>query len=75
MILFDDYKWTHAKHIGREATDGITVRNLGEDEINQAHIELIFNLLVIQSEEYSNFEIQDNWWAWAQKIYIRVTKN
>ena len=66
-ILFDDYKWTHAKHIGREATDGITVRTLGEDEINQAHIELVFNLLVTQSKEYSNFEIQDNWWAWAQK--------
>ena len=37
-ILFDDYKWTHSKHKEREATDGVTVRSLGEDEINEAHI-------------------------------------
>ena len=66
-ILFDDYTWTHGKHKDRKVTDGITVRSLGVDEINQAHIELIFNLLVVQSNEYSNFEIQDSWWAWAQK--------
>ena len=53
--------------MGRISTDGITIRSLGEDEINQAHIELIFNLLVVQCEEYSNFVVQDNWWAWAQK--------
>ena len=78
-ILFDDYKWTHSKHVGRESTDGITIRSLGEDEINQAHIELIFKLFVVQCEEYSNFVVQDNWWAWAQKTRtgsrkVRYTK-
>ena len=65
--------------MGRESTDGITIRSLGEDEINQAHIELIYNLLVVQSEEYSNFVVQDDWWAWAQKTRtgsrkVRYTK-
>ena len=66
-ILFDDYLWTHGKHDGRESTDGITVRSLGNEELEEPHIKLIFELLVMQSGEFSNFKIQDNWWAWAQK--------
>ena len=66
-ILFDDYLWTYGKHDGRESTDGITVRSLGNEELEEPHIKLIFELLVMQSGEFSNFKIQDNWWAWAQK--------
>ena len=50
-----------------ESTDGITVRSLGNEELEEPHIKLIFELLVMQSGEFSNFKIQDNWWAWAQK--------
>jgi predicted O-methyltransferase YrrM len=66
-ILFDDYGWSHAKHAGREATDGITLRGLSEQEISEPHIEKIFKLLVMQHGAYSNFLLQDGWWAWAQK--------
>lgn len=67
-ILFDDYQWTHSKHVGREVTDGISVRSLGDDEVSQPHIERIFKLLIMQHEKFSNFMVQDKWWAWAQKI-------
>ena len=66
-ILFDDYGWTHAKHVGREATDGISIRSLSEDEINTPQIEAVFRLLVMRHPSYSNFKLQDGWWAWAQK--------
>ncbi len=66
-ILFDDYKWTHGKHPEREQTDGITIRSLSDEEINEPHIEAIFRLLVMQHPAYGNFEVQDDWWAWAQK--------
>ena len=66
-ILFDDYAWCHAKHEGRLSTDGISLRSLSEQEISEPHIEKIFNLLVMQHAHYSNFTLQDGWWAWAQK--------
>jgi predicted O-methyltransferase YrrM len=66
-ILFDDYAWSHAKHEGRLSTDGISLRSLSEQEISEPHIEKIFNLLVMQHAHYSNFTLQDGWWAWAQK--------
>lgn len=66
-ILFDDYAWTHAKHVGRDSTDGISLRGLSEQEISEPHIEKIFKLLVMQHADYSNFLLQDGWWAWAQK--------
>jgi predicted O-methyltransferase YrrM len=66
-ILFDDYGWTHARHQGREATDGISIRSLSDDEIQTPQIEAIFRLLVMRHPGYSNFKLQDGWWAWAQK--------
>lgn len=66
-ILFDDFGWTHFKHRDREQTDGITIRSLSEQEIAEAHVANIYRLLVMQHPGFSNFELQDNWWAWAQK--------
>lgn len=66
-ILFDDYRWTHARHRHKVQNDGITVRSLGPDEIEQPHVEKIFRLLVMQHERFSNFVLQDRAWAWAQK--------
>lgn len=66
-LLFDDFKWSHGKHKGREQTDGITVRSLSHEEVETAHIEAIFRLLVMQHPAYGHFEVQDDWWAWAQK--------
>jgi predicted O-methyltransferase YrrM len=66
-LLFDDLKWFYGKVEGREASDGVTLRSLSQEEVNEAHIELTFRLLVMQHPGYCNFCIQDEWWGWAQK--------
>ncbi len=68
-ILFDDLQWTYAskRGEGKKKSDGIVIDDMGSDEIDQPHIELIFQYLVMQHPEYANFRIKDNWWAWAQK--------
>jgi hypothetical protein len=67
-ILFDDYGFTYEKYLKRrEVLDGISLRQLGPDERAEAQIEQIFELLVRQHPSYSNFLVQSNCWAWAQK--------
>ncbi|TAF63263.1 MAG: hypothetical protein EAZ55_14230 [Cytophagales bacterium] len=65
-LLFDDYSWTFA-HSGKNVSDGISIRNLGEEELNTPHIQLIFELLVKQHPDYEAFKVEDNEWAWARK--------
>jgi len=65
-ILFDDYDWTYAS-INETVTDGVNHRDLGDDELNTPHIELIFKLLILQHPNYSNFTIYNNNWLFAQK--------
>ena len=66
-ILFDDYRWTYARHQHKPENDGITTRSLSAEEMETAHVELIFHLLVMQHAGFSNFVLQDGAWAWAQK--------
>lgn len=68
-ILFDDLKWTYSSKLSRGKThsDGISLREMGEDELNTPHLELIFNLLVMQHQDYSEFNIIDDWWGFAHK--------
>jgi len=67
-ILFDDYNFTYEKYLKRrQVLDGISLRELGPDQLVEAQIEQIFNLLVRQHPSYSNFIVQSNCWAWAQK--------
>lgn len=68
-ILFDDLQWTYAskRAEGKRKTDGISMLTMGEDELNQPHIELVFELLVMQHPDYSDFTIKNDWWAWAHK--------
>jgi predicted O-methyltransferase YrrM len=66
-ILFDDYDWTY-EATGRACTDGINHEELGEDERTSPHIELIVRLLVMQHSDYSQIRIQDEVWAWVQKL-------
>ena len=70
-LLFDDLQWTYARKQGegKSSSDGIDLRAMGPDERNEPHIELIFQLLVMQHPAYANFRIKDNWWAWAQKTH------
>ncbi len=69
-IIFDDYRWTYAESErgGASATDGVTHRNLSEEEINTPQIKEVFHLLVMQHPNYHNFKIHGvGDWAWAQK--------
>ena len=66
FIVFDDYKWTYAKY-SKNNLDGVTIREMSDDQIRQPNIELVFQLLVMQHPNYSNFVVDEDW-AWAQKI-------
>ena len=68
-FLFDDLQWTYAskRKEGKQKSDGVVIDAMGADEIEQPHVELIFQYLVMQHPDYANFLIKDNWWAWAQK--------
>ena len=68
-IVFDDLQWTYMSKLkeGKKKTDGVFMLDMGPDELNQPHIELIFQLLVMQHPAYSNFKIKDDWYGWAQK--------
>ena len=68
-IIFDDYSWTYARaDTKRAATDGITHRTLSDAERETPHIREVFELLVVQHPNYSNFIRLNNDWALAQKI-------
>ncbi|MDA3920246.1 MAG: class I SAM-dependent methyltransferase [Salinisphaera sp.] len=68
-ILFDDYDWRYAdaQAKGKTATDGISIRELSADQIEQPNVAAIFDLLVVGHPDYANFKVQDKSWAWAQK--------
>lgn len=68
-IVFDDLQWTYASKLneGKKKSGGVSMLEMGSDELSQPHIELIFQLLVMQHPSYANFKVKDNWWAWAQK--------
>jgi predicted O-methyltransferase YrrM len=69
-ILFDDFKLTYnsvKRQSGVDSIDYISLLEMGEDELNTPHIELVFRLLVMQNPNYSEFKIEDEWWAWARK--------
>lgn len=68
-IVFDDLQWTYMSKLreGKKKTDGVFMLDMGEDELDQPHVELIFKLLVMQHPDYSQFTVKDYWWAWARK--------
>lgn len=68
-IIFDDYGWTYAgADATREATDGITHRELSDEERRTPQIREVFELLVVPHGSYSNFVVEDHRdWAMAQK--------
>ena len=66
-ILFDDLNWSYLL-AGHSVCDGIAVDSLSEDEREEAHIDRIFRLLVMQHPNYSEFNITDSTWAWAHKV-------
>ena len=70
-MIFDDYLWSAAwveENEGRSATDGIANRDLSESEIKASQVKELFELVVKQHPNYSNF-IVDGSWALAQKTH------
>ena len=70
-VIFDDYGWTYDKEIkaGNTETDGISHRNLSDQELHSPQIKEVFHLLVMQHENYGNFIVHgEGDWAWAQKV-------
>ena len=69
-IALDDYAWTYRDHerlTGSRETSGIDHAKLEDDELDRPQVEAIFRLLVMQHPGYSNFKVQDDVLAWAQK--------
>lgn len=68
-ILFDDYDWRYADAIerGKTQSDGVTNRDLSADQIDEANVAAIFNLLVAQHPGYGDLCVQGTSWAWARK--------
>jgi predicted O-methyltransferase YrrM len=66
-ILFDDMDWYYGSY-RHETLDGITIRNMSEEEMMTPQIGVLFDLVVKQHPSYSNFIIMDNGFGWAQKI-------
>jgi predicted O-methyltransferase YrrM len=66
-LLMDDLDWTYAQDPGREATDGIVHRELGEAERTQPHLRAVFDLIVAQHPSFTELRVQDEWWGWARK--------
>ena len=67
-ILFDDYGWSYSEHDEKHITDGISHREMSEDQLRSPNIKLVFELLVMQHPSYSSFKIDDESWAWARKV-------
>jgi predicted O-methyltransferase YrrM len=69
MLVFDDYSWTYAlANRRRDTTDGVSHRQLSANELRTPAVREIFELLVKQHPNYSEFElypIED--WAMARK--------
>lgn len=74
-LIFDDYSWTYANaDTRRDSTDGITHRSLSDAELKTPQIKSVFDLLVKQHPDYSEFSIINNDWAVARKIKTHVQK-
>jgi predicted O-methyltransferase YrrM len=70
-LLFDDYGWTYKGWPKFEGTDFVG-QVLSEDEATTPHIRKVFELLVMQHPEYSDFRIEQNNSAWARKVASEV---
>ena len=60
-VLFDDVIWTPAASAGEAWVDAMPA-----EERDVAHVEKIFNLLVVPHPDYDSFEF-DGIWAWGRK--------
>ena len=67
---FNGYNWSYEDRLGRGKTryDGMTIRELCQEQLEQRPIPLIMDLLVMQQPGYANFRVHNDVIAWAQKL-------
>lgn len=69
-IVFDDYNYAYGS--SDKVTDGINHRILGEDELREPHVKLIFDLLVRPHPAFSKFTIINQQFAVAYKVNSQI---
>ena len=68
-ICFDDYLWSYRDFLSLNMNvPNLNSNELSEDQINKPNIKEVFHKLVMQHESYSNFRVEDNILAFAQKV-------
>jgi predicted O-methyltransferase YrrM len=72
-ICFDDYLWSYKDFLSSNMkVPNLNLNELSEDQINKPNIQEVFHKLVMQHQSYSNFRIEDNILAFAQKVKSQV---
>lgn len=66
-LLLDDLDWSYANHVDGDSHYEVMLAELSDQERTQPHLRAVFDLLVRTNPVFVEFEIQDNWWAWARK--------
>jgi predicted O-methyltransferase YrrM len=67
-LLLDDLAWAYGDSTSSFGPgQGPDALGLSAAERSDAHMELVFDLLICQHPSFSNFRIEDGDWAWAQK--------
>ncbi len=68
-LLLDDLAWSHGASTSSFGPgQGPDALGLSEAERATPHMRLVFDLLVCQHPSFSNFRVEDDDWAWAQKL-------
>lgn len=69
-LLMDDLQWRYADHKWGHLYDGDgkPFGPLSEREREQPHMRAVFELLVMQHPNFSEFRIEDDWYGWARKL-------
>jgi predicted O-methyltransferase YrrM len=67
-LLLDDLAWSYgASSSSFGPGQGPDELGLSESERGTPHMRLVFDILVCQSQSFSNFRVEDEDWGWAQK--------
>lgn len=69
-LLIDDLQWRYADHEWGHLYDGDgkPLGPLSPREREQPHLRAVFELLVMQHPNFTQFRIEDDWFGWARKL-------
>ena len=75
-IVFDDYLWAdYLDNVTDPDVPNLNYLNHSEDQNSKPNIKEVFEKLVMQHSDYSNFNVMDDILAWAQKIGNNKTRH